>query len=202
MQVGRLAIHVGSHIQDKHGLTWVFGGEQSADGGSLDALQAPEPEDGGGHHRTGVACGVHRQRFPAFHEIHRHVDAGVAFAPHHRRFLMHFHRGPTGHEVEMTGLDGGLEGFAEIHGLCRCTHAVGLPNEADTQGKPGNGLEASFQDRPRGMVSTHAIHGHPEAFAVVNFDVAISVPTLQASQWVKDQGLQHAACTGHHTARD
>ncbi len=45
VQIGRLAVHVGPHVQHQHRLSGVLGGKQRTDGGPIDPLEPPQPED-------------------------------------------------------------------------------------------------------------------------------------------------------------
>ena len=206
VQVGGFAIHVGAHIQHQHRLSWVLGGEQGPDRWSLDARQTAQSENGGGHHRSGVACGVHGQGLPFFDQVHGHIDAGVPLAAHHSGFFVHLHRGATGDQVEIASFDGLIEGLCELHLLGSSAHAVGFSDEADAKRQAGNGLKTSLEDRARSMVSAHAIHGDPEAVGIVDGGVAVGLTALKAAQGVEHQRLQHGAGHGtsarHHCAGD
>ena len=50
VEIGRLAIHVGAHIQHQYRLAWILGGEQGPDRRAFDARQPTQPENGRGHH--------------------------------------------------------------------------------------------------------------------------------------------------------
>ncbi len=95
----------------------------------------------------------------------------------------------------MAGADGGIHLISQLQGSRRCQHPVGFTDEADAQGEAFDGLKTAFQDRPRSVVSPHAVNGDPEPVAV--FDLRGVVAPLQASQRIEHQRLQNAA--GHRS---
>ena len=100
--------------------------------------------------------------------------------------------GPTGHQVQMSCRTRSFQGFVQPEAGGGSHHPVDLPHEADLQRQPVNGIQASLQDRPRRMVTTHAIDGHPEALRIVDL-IGIGAP-LQPAQGIEPQRLEHGAC--------
>ena len=203
MQVGGFAIHVGANVQHQNRLRRILGWEEGADRRAVNAFEASQPEDGGGHHGTGVARGVHRQSLTALHQIHGHVDAGVAFPAHGCGLIVHTNRWTTGHQIKVGCSDRSLEPVADLESIRSGEHLVGFTDETHLERKPVDGLQAAFEDGPRGVIAAHAVHRHPEAFRVQDFGVLVS--PLQTPQRIKHKGLEHAAGhapgTGHHRAR-
>ena len=203
MQVGGLGIHVGAHIEHQHLLVGILGGEKGADGGAVDALEPAEPEDRRGHHGAGVARRIHRGGLTCLDQVHGQVDAGVALAPHHRGLFVHAHRGAAGDHFNQPGADGGGQLLAQAQGRHGLIDGGGFGHEAHPHRQQGHGPQAALQDRARGMVAAHAIHGHPQPLGIDDPELAIGIAALlQPAQGIKNQGLEHRVGHGAgHRAR-
>ena len=203
MQVGRLGVHVGAHIEHQNLLVGVLRGEEGADGGAVDALEPAQAEDRGGHHGAGVAGRIHRRGLACLHQVHGQIDAGVALTPHHRGLFIHAHRGAAGHHFDQASRDGGGQLLAQAQGRHGLIDSGGFGHEAHPHRQQGHRPQAALQDRAGGMVAAHAIHGHPEPLGIDDPELAIgTAPLLQPAQGIKDQGLEHRV--GHragHRAR-
>ena len=89
------------------------------------------------------------------------------------------------------------QAIAQAKSISRFENFVGFADEADFQRQAIDGFEAALQDRARGVVPAHAIHGHPEAIGIL--DLFIVGVALQPAQGVKHQRLQHGV---GHRSRD
>jgi hypothetical protein len=73
-----------------------------------------------------------------------------------------------------------LQGVAQVHGGRGFQHPIGFSHEANAQRQSLDRLQTALQDRARGMVTAHAIHGHPEPGAVIDHRIVAAAATLQS----------------------
>jgi hypothetical protein len=88
---GRQLVNRPRRIEHEHLLGRIPGGEEGANGGAINALEPPQPEDGGGHYRARIAGRIDGRGLAPFDQVHGHVDAGVPLAAHHRGLFVHAH---------------------------------------------------------------------------------------------------------------
>ena len=94
---------------------------------------------------------------------------------------MHFHRGTAGDQLEMTGINGGVQRFRQTRCRGRFEHPIRLAHKSDLHRQALNRLQASLQNRPRGVVAAHAVHGDPDAVVVVDGLIQAGISALQTA---------------------
>ena len=136
-------------------------GQQHADGGALDAGDASQDEEGGGHDGAGVAGGDDGVCFAVAHQGHGDVDCGVGVAAHFTGDVVFAH---TDSVAGVDDLYAGFGGMLDQLGLEPGLRA----DNGDVDVVFLGGEEGALRAR-RGEVAAHRVecdsHREPSALA-------------------------------------
>ena len=133
------------------------GGQDGADGGALDAGDAPQDEDRGRDHRAGAPGREKRVRLAILDELHAPVDRRVAFQAHRLgRRLAH---GDHLRGVDDAEAPGGL---GVVGGELRPDGGfIANQHDVEVSGEFPGGLDSAFDDFARGEIAAHGIDRDP-----------------------------------------
>ncbi len=144
----RLGVGGGPGV-DEHRAAWP-GGQHHGQPRAVDVGQRPQPQPRGGHHPAGRAGRDHRGRLAAPDQLAGHGHAGPRPAQAGQCALVHG-------QVVLGGHDGQLACRVQLGQ--RLPQPRGRPGQQDPDAVLALGGERARDDRVRGVIAAHGVHG-------------------------------------------